>query len=58
MYWYVLIVTADGATQRIPANSAGNAQAIFYEATKQPGTVYAHFAEVFGERTNWYCRKD
>jgi hypothetical protein len=58
MYWYVLIVTADGATQRIAATSPGNAQDIFEQAVKQPSTVYAHHGEILSERTNWYCRKD
>lgn len=56
MHWYVIIVYEDGASQHLQFMSQGNAAETFNRACGQPSVVYAHYAELFCDRTNWYCR--
>lgn len=58
MFYYVTYTLSDGSSTRLDAADENNARNLFDEAVNWPGTVYAHYATVFGERINWYCKPE
>lgn len=58
MFWYVVIVSRDGSTQTIQAEDKSRARDIFDRAVRRDSTVYAHYAEIYCERDNWYCKAE
>ena len=54
--WYLVYVKADGSTGNLVFATEALAESLFHQFSALPDVVYAHYAQFFEERSNWYCQ--